>query len=87
MNVIHVESYSGYRADQRPSRFVLGNRVYSVERVEDQWYSPSAIYFRVCADDGNIYVLRHDEECDVWTLEAFRRHDTIPQQRSKDHTE
>ncbi|NWG12018.1 MAG: hypothetical protein HXY20_00610 [Acidobacteria bacterium] len=87
MNVVQVECYSGYRPDQRPTKFKLGGRVYSVECVEDQWYSPSATYFRVRADDGNLYVLRHDEECDIWTLEAFRRHDTIPGQRSEDHTE
>ena len=40
--------------------------------VEDQWYSPGATYFRVRSDDGNYYVLRHDEGMDVWTLDAFR---------------
>ena len=72
MNEVQVECYAGYRADQRPLRFTLGQRVYRVEEVNDQWYSPSATYFRVRADDGNIYVLRHDEESDTWTLDAFR---------------
>jgi len=40
--------------------------------VEDRWYSPDAIYFRVVADDGNFYVLRHSEPQDTWTLDAFR---------------
>jgi len=26
----------------------------------------------VRADDGNFYVLRHDEVQDLWTLDAFR---------------
>ena len=43
-----------------------------VAEVEDQWYGVSAMYFRVRAKDGNIYVLRHDEESDLWTLDAFR---------------
>ena len=72
MNVIKVETYSGYKADQRPLRFVLGSNVYVVEQVEDQWYSPSARYFRVLANDGNFYILRHDESEDLWTLDAFR---------------
>lgn len=72
MNEIQVECYAGYRADQRPLRFTLGGRVYQVEEVDDQWYSPSAMYFRVRTDDGNIYVLRHDEVHDTWTLDAFR---------------
>ncbi len=72
MSEIRVECYAGYRADQRPLRFALRGRVFEVELVEDQWYAPSAIYFRVWADDGNFYVLRHDEGQDFWTLDAFR---------------
>jgi hypothetical protein len=69
---IVVESYSGYRADQRPVHFVLHGRGYQVREVEDRWYSPEAVYFRVVASDGNRYVLRHDEKLDEWSLEAFR---------------
>jgi hypothetical protein len=72
MSSIRVECYAGYRGDERPVRFTLGERTYEVWDVEDQWYSPAAIYFRVKADDGNIYVLRHDEMQDQWTLEGFR---------------
>jgi hypothetical protein len=70
--VIEVETYSGYRADERPLRFVLNGRAYQVTEVEDRWYSPRATYFRVLAEDGNRYVLGHEEIQDVWTLEAFR---------------
>jgi hypothetical protein len=72
MTELKVECYAGYRADQRPLRFSLGENTFEVENVEDQWYGRTAIYFRVLANDGNTYVLRHDEEGDVWTLEAFR---------------
>jgi uncharacterized protein (UPF0128 family) len=70
--LIKVESYSGYRADERPVRFVMSGRTYEVIEVEDRWYSPQAMYFRVVASDGNRYVLCHDEELDLWSLEAFR---------------
>lgn len=69
---IRVECYSGYRADERPVKFSIGDQVYAVERVDDKWYSPSATYFRVMAGDGNFYVLRHDESADIWSMEAFR---------------
>ena len=69
---VKVESYSGYKKDERPLRFVLGKRLFEVVAVDDQWYSPDAIYFRIKADDGNLYVLRHDEAQDQWTLEAYR---------------
>lgn len=70
---VRVECYSGYRSEERPLRFIMGGRTYEVLQVEDQWYSPDAMYFRVMADDGSVYVLRHDEIEDRWTLEAFRR--------------
>ncbi len=72
LSELQVECYSGYRASQRPLRFTLRGRVFEVEEVDDQWYEPSAIYFRVRASDGNFYVLRHDEIADTWTLTAFR---------------
>jgi len=50
----------------------MGGRVYEVVEVEDRWYSPHAMYFRVIGSDGNRYVLCHDEEVGVWKLEAFR---------------
>ena len=72
MSTLQVECYAGYRADERPLKFSLRGRTYHVEEVEDRWYSPGALYFRVLADDGNFYVLRHDELRDVWELHAFR---------------
>ena len=72
MKGIRVESYAGYRSGERPLRFVLGERAHEVLDIEDRWYSPDAAFFRVRSDDGNVYVLRHDEETDVWTLQAFR---------------
>ncbi|HTX14951.1 MAG TPA: hypothetical protein VMD77_06625 [Candidatus Baltobacteraceae bacterium] len=72
MNDIHVDCYAGYRADERPERFVLRGRAFEVEDVDGRWYSPDASYFRVRASDGNYYVLRHDEAQDFWTLDGFR---------------
>ena len=70
--ILHVDTYCGQRADERPVRFVLAGRTFEVIDVEDRWYSPGAKYFRVLASDGNRYVLRHEEAQDVWSLEAFR---------------
>ena len=54
-------------------RFQLGERNYVIEEVLDQWYSPDDTFFRVRADDGNLYILRHDLTSDEWSLESFRR--------------
>jgi hypothetical protein len=72
LDSLHVECYSGYRSDERPVRFTLRGRRYQVDEVEDRWYEPEAVYFRVRADDGNFYVLRHDQHADSWRLDAFR---------------
>lgn len=72
MSDLHVECYSGHRADERPLKFSTGDRTYIVERLDDKWYSPGVTYFRVLADDGNLYVLKHDESADTWSLDAFR---------------
>lgn len=71
-SAIRVECHAGYRAEERPLRFAIRERVFEVAEVDDQWYSPDARYFRVRADDGNFYVLRHDEIAGQWTLDAFR---------------
>jgi hypothetical protein len=71
--IVEVESYSGFKADERPLRFRLGERWLAVEEVVDRWYDPDATYFRVRADDGGVYILRHREQTDLWTLETFRR--------------
>ena len=69
---LHVECYAGFRGIERPLRFQLRGRLYQVKEVEDRWYSPDAMYFRVQADDNNFYVLRYDQQQDSWTLDAFR---------------
>jgi len=69
---LRVECSSSHQADQRPIKFWLGDTVLFIESVEDQWYGTEAVYFRVRADDGNTYVLGHDESTEDWTLESYR---------------
>jgi hypothetical protein len=70
--VVHVECYSGHKADERPLRVEIGQQMIEVRSVEDRWYSPGATFFRVLLITGERYVLRRDDAQDVWTLEAFR---------------
>ena len=43
---LHVQCYSGSKADQRPVRFRLEDREYLVEEILDQWYGPEHIFFK-----------------------------------------
>jgi hypothetical protein len=71
---VRVECYSGRKADERPIRFQLDDRDYLVEELLDQWYGPREAFFKVRADDGNLYILRQDQSTpvDAWRLESFR---------------
>ena len=69
---VRVECYSGYKAEERPARIVFEAQSIEIAEVEDRWYSPGAIYFRVRTEDGDYFVLRHDEPQDVWSVDAFR---------------
>ena len=70
---LQVQCYAGWKADERPVRFRLKDRDFIVEEILDQWYSPNGVFFKVRADDGNLYILRHDLPTDEWSLESFRQ--------------
>lgn len=70
---IQVECYAGYRGDQEPRSFTLGERRLDVREVQDRWAGPDHRYFKVAASDGDLYVLRHDGITGEWTLGAFRK--------------
>jgi hypothetical protein len=70
--VLRVECYAGYKGDERPLRLQLGERTLEIVTIEDRWYSPGATFFRVVVDDGDHYVLRHEEAQDVWSLVGYR---------------
>ena len=73
---LKVECYSGYKADERPVRFSFpdrpGGRVFAIEEVLDRWYGVGYQCFKVLADDGNFYILRHQQAQDIWVLDSFR---------------
>ena len=70
--VVQVECSPGYKADERPLRLKLRDGAREIVAIEDRWYSPGATYFRVLVDDGDRYLLRHEEAQDVWSLAGFR---------------
>jgi len=73
---LSVECYSGRKADERPVRFWLDGKQYQVEAVLDQWYDPQGIFYKVQANDGNIYIIRQQTSTPgTWDLVSFRRTD------------
>jgi hypothetical protein len=70
---IRVESYAGYRGEQEPRAFWLGERRLDVLEIVDRWMEPQRRWYKVRAGDGHTYILRHDEQADEWDLAAFTR--------------
>jgi hypothetical protein len=74
---LKVVCYSGYKADERPLRFTFGDKrggkFFEVKELLDQWYGIGYHCFKVLADDGNLYILRHQQEEDYWVLDSFRQ--------------
>jgi|307.fasta_scaffold109626_2 hypothetical protein len=65
---INVECYAGYRGEQEPRAFRLGERRFQVVDLLDRWLHPAHRYFKVKVDDGRLFILRHDEASGEWEL-------------------
>ena len=65
---IAVQTYSGFKADERPASFSVGERTLQIRAIIDRWYEVDHNYFKVVADDGMTYLLRHDPIADAWEL-------------------
>jgi hypothetical protein len=63
-----VSTYSGYKYDERPTAFTLAGRTFQVREIVDRWFGEDHAYFKLIADDGNLYVIRYDGETDSWEL-------------------
>ncbi len=69
MPIIEVQSYSGYKGDERPVSFVRDGGRLMVEEILERWRSPDAEHFKVRADDGKLYVLRRCFSEGQWSLD------------------
>ena len=54
-------------------RFFIGERAVGVVDVVDRWLDPDHRYFKVAADDGGTYILRHDVPGDRWELTLYEQ--------------
>ncbi len=65
---IRVECYAGYRGEEEPRAFWLGERRFEVIELQDRWLHPQHRYFKVRVDDGRRFILRHDAPSGDWEL-------------------
>ena len=71
LKTIQVSCYSGYKANERPIQFTFRGQKLMVLEILDRWYGSNHSYFKVLADDTKIYLIRYDQDDDLWTLEKI----------------
>lgn len=68
---IDIVAYSGYKANERPLYFVLGEKRVGVKAIMKRWIDEDHDYFQVLAEDGKTYVIKRDRDRDLWFLERI----------------
>lgn len=69
---VRVECYAGHRGEETPRTLILGDRRIAVVEVADAWLAPDHRYFKLRGEDGDTYLVRHDELSNTWELTMFR---------------
>ena len=67
---VTVQTYAGYKGDERSISFSLEGRILRIMDIVDRWYDPDHNVFKVLADDGRICMLRYDMNADNWELDV-----------------
>ncbi len=70
---IKVDCYAGYRGEETPRRFRMGDRRQEVAEVLDRWLAPDHRYFKLKTFDGCIWIIRHDTHREIWELVSYRQ--------------
>ena len=68
---IKVECHAGYRGEEYPLRFYLGERLIEATEILDRWLDPEYRYFKLRGDDGGIYILCHSVANDTWNMTLY----------------
>jgi len=61
-----VQCFASSRANELPVSFLVDDRKIEVRAVLDSWREPDYLYFKVEAENGGVYELRHHEHEDWW---------------------
>ncbi len=72
MKLEKVNTYSGYRSDERPVSFRYGRVELKVNKIIDRWRDPECDYFKIEGSDRAIYILKHDFEDDSWEVVFYK---------------
>jgi len=68
---LKVICYAGYRGEEKPQSFELGENKIEVKNIVDQWLSTDHRYFKIIGNDDSTYILRHDINIWEWELVLY----------------
>jgi len=73
-HAIHVSTYSGYRADERPCKFLFKGKTHTIKEITSQAYEDISgkglrKRYTIKTDVGLTFKLLYDENQDQWFLE------------------
>ena len=72
MTMIKVEFCSKLQTKERPVAFQVYDRRYRIKEIVDRWYGVGEVFFKVEADDNNIYLLKYKEGQGCWDLVFYQ---------------
>ena len=75
---IRVECYAGFRGEQEPRAFTLGERRFEVVEILDRWLEPQHRYFKVSVEDQRKFLLRQDTASGEWVLAGLVGEKVVP---------
>lgn len=79
--MLKVECYTDSKSQESPIAFVLRERRYLVEEIVDRWFGEGSSYYKVKADDQNVYLLKYDKRLSRWEWVFYQnptRMDALP---------
>ncbi len=65
---VKVQTRSEPGALLSPVSFTLRDRTFQITEIVDAWHGVDHAYYKLIADDGNLYVIKHDLDADAWEL-------------------
>ena len=70
--MIKVEFCSKLQTKESPVAFQVYNRRYNIKEIVGRWHGIGEVFFKVEADDNNIYLLKYEEDQGCWDLVFFQ---------------
>ena len=70
---VDVECQADERGDPMPHLILMDGRRIAVDEILDRWPGGDYRYFKLRDQDGNIYILRLDEQLAEWDLTMFQK--------------